>query len=84
MNVKLNVKLELLQASDFPQIIEWVLKRIKLNVFDVNEPAIQCYEHVGFKKGTRRENVYQASTGEYWTQIEMVLDKKDFSEDIRT
>ncbi|MFC4098962.1 GNAT family N-acetyltransferase [Paenibacillus xanthanilyticus] len=51
------------------------LNRIKLNVYDTNQPAIRCYERLGFKKGRLTENVYTSSHGHQWSNWEMYLDK---------
>ncbi|WP_165593406.1 GNAT family N-acetyltransferase [Paenibacillus solani] len=52
------------------------LKAINLNVFDINESAIRCYESIGFKKMNHMENVYQDKTGRQWNNIEMRLVKE--------
>lgn len=51
------------------------LKRIRLNVYDINNAAIRCYERVGFKKEKITENVYTSSRGIQWNNYEMILDK---------
>lgn len=50
------------------------LKKIKLNVFDINNQAIRCYERVGFKKEKITENVYTSTQGGQWNNWEMVLE----------
>ena len=48
------------------------LHRIHLAVFEFNEPAISCYETVGFvREGVRRDSHYH--DGEYWTTIQMSM-----------
>lgn len=57
---------------------ELELRAIKLNVFDINTPAIQCYESLGFFKNRIMENVYQSKDGLVWNNIEMVLERERY------
>ncbi|RHW30920.1 N-acetyltransferase [Lysinibacillus yapensis] len=48
------------------------LHRVNLGVFDFNEPAITCYEKIGFKKeGLLRDSSKHGD--EYWSQWEMSI-----------
>ena len=48
---------------------------IMLGVFDFNQGAIHCYEHVGFAKETFLKNARKSSTG-YWNLYEMEISKQ--------
>ncbi|AJY75625.1 GNAT family N-acetyltransferase [Paenibacillus beijingensis] len=58
------------------------LKQIRLNVFDINNTAIRCYERVGFKKGKMTENAYTSSQGVQWSNLEMILDKEIWEKNV--
>jgi len=57
---------------------EFQLDRIRLNVYDINERAIRCYESVGFRRMGLSEKVYKSAKGDYWGNIEMVLNKNSW------
>ncbi|MFD2923615.1 GNAT family N-acetyltransferase [Halobacillus naozhouensis] len=52
------------------------LHKVSLGVFDFNQPAIRCYEKVGFKKdGLLRD--HRKMNDEYWSLYEMsILDSE--------
>lgn len=56
------------------------LKRIRLNIYDINDSAIRCYKRVGFMKGKITENVYTSSRGIQWNNYEIFLDKESFED----
>jgi len=56
---------------------EFALKKIKLNVFDINKAAVRCYEQVGFQKGDITKDVYKSSSSVMWNNYEMTLNKDD-------
>ncbi|WP_159888597.1 GNAT family N-acetyltransferase [Paenibacillus puerhi] len=58
------------------------LKKIRLNVYDINRAAIRCYERVGFRKVKITENVYTSSQGITWNNWEMFLDKETWEKTI--
>lgn len=46
------------------------LHRVSLSVFDFNEPALACYESVGFvQEGVRRDSHHH--DGDYWSTVVM-------------
>ena len=59
----------LLADAGFQQL---KLHRIYLNVYSFNEPAIQCYENVGFKKEALLRDYYRLGD-KYWSVYRMSL-----------
>lgn len=57
---------------------EFGLETIKLNVFDFNSQAIQCYEGIGFVKNQVKENTYTSTQGLRWGNVEMILARERF------
>ncbi|MCX7920733.1 MAG: GNAT family N-acetyltransferase [Clostridia bacterium] len=53
---------------------EFNLQELMLRVFDFNNAATICYEKVGFRKTTFKENAWQASNGS-WGVYEMKIAK---------
>jgi RimJ/RimL family protein N-acetyltransferase len=49
--------------------------RVELNVYALNENAIQCYKKAGFDFNTKLENT-QNSTYDHWKSIRMVIDRE--------
>lgn len=48
---------------------------VGLNVFDVNEPAMRCYEKLGFQKQFHEENALQFEN-EVWGRYRMILERE--------
>jgi len=57
---------------------DFKLIKIRLNVFDINMQAINCYKSIGFRENQYLEKVYQDRTGEWWNNIEMKLMKEQW------
>lgn len=62
--------------------MQFDLQKIRLNVYDINNAAIRCYERAGFKKGKITENVYTSSQGVQWSNWEMILDKEIWEKNV--
>lgn len=54
------------------------LNIIKLNVFDFNVQAINCYRAIGFRQSNYWERTYQDQDGQWWNNKEMSLKKEEW------